>query len=129
MNTETKLIPISYFDPKAEVRLSVYADTLVLEPELTEKTLRAIRFGGYPEMVRAMSDAIYGGAGIDAEIGGTSIRILSQVKRYQRQLSHDGVYAEATLLSLDDDQSADEADPDAEGQERRRQGDGSFVLP
>lgn len=118
MNTQTKLIPISYFDPKAEVRLSVYADTLVLEPERTEKTLRAIRFGGYPEMVRAMSDAIYGGAGIVVDIGGTSIRIHSQVKRYQRQLSHDGVYAEATLLSLDDDQSTDEADTDEEGQER-----------
>ena len=55
-------MPISYFNPKQEIRLSAYADTIVLEPDGREQRLRAIRFGGYPEMVRAMSDAIYAGA-------------------------------------------------------------------
>lgn len=117
MITQSKLIPISYYDPKSEVRLSAYADTIVYEPELAEKTLRAIRFGGYPEMVRAMSDAIYAGASIDAEVDGKPLHMLSQVKRYQRQISHDGVYAEATLLSLDDDQDAQEESEETEGQE------------
>ena len=55
-------MPISYYNPKQSIRLSAYADTIVLEPDGREQRLRAIRFGGYPEMVRAMSDAIYAGA-------------------------------------------------------------------
>ena len=55
-------MPISYYNPKQEIRLNAYADTIVLEPDGREQRLRAIRFGGYPEMVRAMSDAIYAGA-------------------------------------------------------------------
>ena len=58
-------MPISYFNPKQEIRLSAYADTIVLEPDGREQRLRAIRFGGYPEMVRAMSDAIYAGATLE----------------------------------------------------------------
>ena len=60
-------MPISYYNPKQEIRLSAYADTIVLEPDGREQRLRAIRFGGYPEMVRAMSDAIYAGATLETE--------------------------------------------------------------
>ena len=56
-------MPISYYNPKQEIRLSAYADTLILEPDGRKQRLRAIRFGGYPEMVRAMADAIYPLAG------------------------------------------------------------------
>ena len=59
MPEKSRLMPISYFNPKQEIRLSAYADTIVLEPDGREQRLRAIRFGGYPEMVRAMADAIY----------------------------------------------------------------------
>ena len=62
MPEKSRLMPISYFNPKQAIRLSAYADTIVLEPDGREQHLRAIRFGGYPEMVRAMSDAIYAGA-------------------------------------------------------------------
>ena len=58
MPEKSRLMPISYYNPKQEIRLSAYADTIVLEPDGREQRLRAIRFGGYPEMVRAMSDAI-----------------------------------------------------------------------
>lgn len=68
MTGTSKLMSVSYYDPGASVRLSAYADTIVWEQESDTKTLRAIRIGGYPEMVRALGDAIYGGAGIDAEI-------------------------------------------------------------
>lgn len=54
-------IELSYFDPKLSVRLTAYADTIVLENTGGVSTIVAIRFGGYPEMVRAMWDAIYGG--------------------------------------------------------------------
>ena len=59
MPEKSRLMPISYYNPKQEIRLSAYADTLILEPDGRKQRLRAIRFGGYPEMVRAMADAIY----------------------------------------------------------------------
>ena len=52
---------MDYFDPKAETRLEAYADTVVLEREGNVPYIAAIRFGGYPESVKGMSDAIYGG--------------------------------------------------------------------
>lgn len=104
MSNQSRLIPISYYNATQEVRLSAYADTIVYEQEGQQKTLRAIRFGGYPEMVRALADAVYAGATLEAQVGGESLHLASQIKRYQRQVTHDGVYAEATLLAIDDDQ-------------------------
>ena len=88
--SNSKLIELSYYDPAAQVRLSAYADTVVLDHNEKGSVICAIRFGGYPEMVRAMADAIYGGATIEAtqnDYGETAAK-----QGYQRQLSHDGVY-------------------------------------
>lgn len=106
MSTQSKLIPISYYNAAQEVRLSAYADTIIFEEDNGNRILRAIRFGGYPEMVRALSDALYGGAEVEALIAEETHRFCSQAKRFHRQVSHDGVYAEATLLSLDDEDTA-----------------------
>lgn len=111
MPEKSRLMPISYYNPKQSIRLSAYADTIVLEPNGCESRLRAIRFGGYPEMVRAMSDAIYAGATLEAEIAGETVLLVCEQKKHERHLSHDGIYAEATILSLDD---ADEARQDSE---------------
>ena len=102
MPEKSRLMPISYFNPKQEIRLSAYADTIVLEPDGREQRLRAIRFGGYPEMVRAMSDAIYAGATLETEFAGETAILTCEPKKYECHLSHDGIYAEATILSLDD---------------------------
>ena len=48
MPEKSRLMPISYYNPKQEIRLSAYADTIVLEPDGREQHLRAIRFGGDP---------------------------------------------------------------------------------
>ena len=96
--TQSKLIELSYYDPAAQVRLSAYADTVVLDHNSKGGIISAVRFGGYPEMVRAMSDAIYGGATIEATQNSTTRMLQSNVKGYQRQMSHDGVYAVATLM-------------------------------
>jgi len=61
MNAQSRLIELSYFDPNALVRLKAYADTVILDRSGGDSVITAIRFGGYPEMVKAMSDAIYGG--------------------------------------------------------------------
>lgn len=107
-------MPISYYNPKQEIRLSAYADTIVLEPTGREQRLRAIRFGGYPEMVRAMSDAIYAGATLETEFAGETAMLTCEPKKYECHLSHDGIYAEATILSLDDADTAAKKDEDAQ---------------
>ena len=107
-------MPISYYNPKQEIRLSAYADTIVLEPDGREQRLRAIRFGGYPEMVRAMADAIYAGATLETEFAGETAMLTCEPKKYECHLSHDGIYAEATILSLDDADTAAKKDEDAQ---------------
>ena len=117
MPEKSRLMPISYYNPKQEIRLSAYADTIVLEPDGCESRLRVIRFGGYPEMVRAMSDAIYAGATLEAEIAGETVLLVCEPKKYERHLSHDGIYAEATILSLDDEDEARQGNEgDTDGQ-------------
>ena len=120
MSHQSRLIPISYYNPSQEVRLSAYADTIVYEQENQGKqVLRAIRFGGYPEMVRGLADALYAGATLDAQIGDSSMSLECLSKRYQRQVTHDGVYAEATLLAMDDEQQTHTAVAEEAGDEEQ----------
>ena len=114
MPEKSRLMPISYYNPKQEIRLSAYADTIILEPDGQKQHLRAIRFGGYPEMVRAMSDAIYAGATLETEFAGETAMLTCEPKKYECHLSHDGIYAEATILSLDDADTAAKKDEDAQ---------------
>jgi len=55
---------MEYYDSKAETRLEAYADTVVLEKEGYTSYIAAIRFGGYPESVRGMSEVINGGGSV-----------------------------------------------------------------
>lgn len=119
--SESRLIELSYYDPKAETRLTAYADTIVLDHNEKGGIITAIRFGGYPENVRAMSDAIYGGATIEAAQDGATHRIQSKLKGYQRVLGHDGIYATATLMANDDELTSDDQN-DTEGADDAQEG-------
>lgn len=113
----SKLIPLSYYDPAKAIRLNTFADTLVFDETGEEKTLCAIRFGGYPEMVPAMADAIYGGASIEAKVNGGNQVLHSRAKGYRRQYAHDGVYATATMMANDDEHTVAAGDEEeVEGQ-------------
>ena len=68
MSANSRLIPISYFNPNQSIRLNAYADIIVYEPDGNKQLLRVIRFGGYPEMVRALAGALYAGADLEATI-------------------------------------------------------------
>ena len=116
--SESRLIELSYFDSAAKVRLTAYADTIILDRNGKDSIITAIRLGGYPEMVRAMADAIYGGTTIEATQNDIRQFLKSDPKRYRRQMGHDGVYATATLMASDDALTAepqgDEEDDEAE---------------
>ena len=62
-----QLVPISYRDADNGISLKCYADTIVYLRENNKRILTAVRFGGYPEQVRGMSDAIYGGISVETE--------------------------------------------------------------
>ena len=109
---QSNLLELTYYDPKASVRLTTYADTIITEPIGREESIAAVRFGGYPEMVRAMSDAIYGGGSIDLIQNGITFHLKSTPKSYRRQLAHDGTYATATLIIQDEALSANSLDGD-----------------
>jgi hypothetical protein len=95
---------MSYYDRKAEVRLEAYSDTVVIEKEGAIPYVTAIRLGGYPESVKGMREAIYGGGTVSIEIDGKETEVNSRVKQYRKEFSHDGIYAEATLLIQDEEQ-------------------------
>lgn len=99
------LMKVTYYDPKNQIRLLCYADTVVWDPKPVP-TLIALRFGGYPERVQGLADAIYGGSTIEIEDGKETYSLKALTRQYRRELSHDGVYAEATLIAEDDGQSA-----------------------
>lgn len=121
--SESKLIELGYYDPSAKIRLSAYADTVVLDPDKKGSVICAIRFGGYPEMVRAMADAIYGGATIEATQNGMVRKLQSKLKGYQRQITHDGVYAVATLMAADDAQEETSLQDEDGPEDDRQKGD------
>ena len=121
--SESKLIELGYYDPSAKIRLSAFADTVVLDPDKKGSVICAIRFGGYPEMVRAMADAIYGGATIEATQNGMVRKLQSKLKGYQRQITHDGVYAVATLMAADDAQEETSLQDEDGPEDDRQKGD------
>ena len=112
---------MEYYDSKAETRLETYADTVVIEKDGYTSYIAAIRFGGYPESVKGMSDAINGGGSVRIEIDDRPVTIYSRVKQYRKEFSHDGIYAEATLLIQDEEQRADRDDdnPDTTNKPRK----------
>ena len=99
-----KLMKVNYFDYKAEVKLDCYADTVVIERDGNFSYIAAIRLGGYPESVKGMAEAIFGGGSVTLEINGESRTLSGKVKQYRKEYSHDGLYAEAVLRIKDEEQ-------------------------
>ena len=98
------LSPIKYYDPNQSILLKCYADTLVYhKANGRERNLVAMRYGGYPEQVRAMADALRKGAGAEAVIENHNIILHARHDAYKRSITHDGVYAEGVLLAMDDE--------------------------
>lgn len=103
-NSGNRLKKICYSDK--EIRLECYADTFVYKLEQGNKEKRiliAIRFGGYPEQVKAMESAIYGGGTIETESAHTQLKFDCMTKRYTRQIVTGEIYSESTMFATDED--------------------------
>lgn len=94
------LIKVSCVSKGEKIGLTNYSDLIVFDKD---KTIVALRIGGYPEAVQAMSDILI--AGCDLELQGARETIQANTKgpkTYERKLSHDGVYAEGMHYLKDD---------------------------
>lgn len=99
---KNNLIKLAYDDYKNDIHVETFTNTLTLESSTDSGTyIAAVRFGGYPESVRAMSDAMYGGGQIQLKLDNKTHFLKSYTKQYRRELTHDGIYAEATLMVND----------------------------
>lgn len=58
----SKLMKVTYYDPKSQIRLLCYADTVVWDTKPTP-TLTALRFGGYSEICQRKPAPLYAKAG------------------------------------------------------------------
>lgn len=106
MREMCELSPILYYDAEQGIRLNCYADTLVYHKASgTARSLVAMRFGGYPEQVKAMADVLRKGVGIEAVVENHKIILHAENSAYKRCVSHDGIYAEGVLMALDDENS------------------------
>lgn len=104
-----QLWELTYKDIDKDIRLSVYADTLAYDYENGRRHLIAARFGGYPERVRAMADAIYGGGGVCLNYDDRNLFFQGLPKRYRRLFTNDGLYMEATMVLKNDLQQVDDS--------------------
>ena len=111
----SELSRITYSDADQGLRLCCYADTFVYHKASgSERNLVAMRFGGYPEQVKAIADTLRKGAGVEAVIENHNIILRAQHNAYKRSVTHDGIYAEGTMLALDDESGEMEEDEQME---------------
>ena len=100
----TELAPVMYSDKEKKINIQCYADTLVYhEVNKNERNLVAMRYGGYPEHVRAMADIMKGEIGIETVVGSHHLCLTAKSKRYKKNVSHNGNYAEGMIFALDDE--------------------------
>lgn len=104
MREMKELAPIVYTDAERGICIECFADTLVYQKEGSkERKIAAIRIGGYPESVRGMIDAMRAKISMEAEIDGHTIILSTVHSKCRTQITHDGVYAEGTLMAVDDE--------------------------
>lgn len=123
MREMAELSPITYFDHENAIRLNCFADTFVYHKAGGNvRNLVAMRFGGYPEQVRAMTDVLRKGAGIEAVVENHKIILYAKHDAYKRSVTHDGIYAEGTMLALDDEngEMTDDEQPEVENPKAKR---------
>lgn len=116
-----ELSPVSYRDTDNNISLKCYADTLVYHK--TNKAVRelvGIHFGGYPEHVRGLADVLRKDVFVETEVDGHTLMICARQKAYRKMLSHDGNYAEGTLMAMDDEMGEQEENEEVQRPNQKR---------
>ena len=122
-NDIPQLWELTYKDINKAIHLSVYADTLAYDTENGRRLLAEVRFGGYPEQVRAMADAIYGGGEVCMDYGDRLLFFQGLRKRYRQLFTNDGIYMEAVLVVENDLQQPSDGNEDNEKEVRDGHGE------
>ncbi|MCR4719018.1 MAG: DEAD/DEAH box helicase family protein [Firmicutes bacterium] len=121
MRELAELSPVTYHDYERSISLKCYADTFVYHKvSARERNLVAIRFGGYPEQVRALVDALKGTVTFETRIEDHPVILQTKNTKYKKSISHDGIYAEGTLMALDDDAEDDSKDTEVKRPNNKR---------
>lgn len=116
-----ELPPVRYYDTEKSISLTCYADTLVYhKASKVARELVGIHFGGYPEHVRGLADVLRKDAAVETEVDGHPIVLQARQKAYKRTLSHDGIYAESTLMAIDDEIGEQEENDEVERPNQKR---------
>lgn len=98
--SQQPLIQVSVIDKGQKIGVVNYADMVALDKD---QKIVAIRFGGYPETVQSMSDALVTGCELILESGSSSLKANSKdCRNYERRITKDGVYAEGLYYLKDD---------------------------
>lgn len=94
-------------DEKYGVGITNYADTLVFDGS---KKLIALRFGGYPETVLSMSDALFSGSKIALRLPGETreTELTTSGGRYERRIKSTDTAAECVLKPGGDEEDEKE---------------------
>ena len=104
----TELSTVTYNDYDAKIAISCYADTFVFNKrDGKTRELVAMRFGGYAEYVKAMSNVLRNGVAVQANIDNHPIILKVMQKDFRRSITHDGMYAEGMIMALDDEIGAE----------------------
>ena len=99
------------------IGLTCLSDMVILDKG---NQIIAMRIGGYPESVQAMSDIIVTGCDLQLQKDGQTIRASSKGgRKYKRKISHDGIYAEAFHYLTDDTSRSLMLDDDSGGEDKK----------
>ena len=104
-----ELYQVNYYNSEKGIGLTVYADTVVIDQKTNQLVL--LHFAGYPETVKAMADAIYGGGTVSIKISKNNcFDVYSVPKGFTKKIKKDGIYTECRLERLDDDQKKEDTE-------------------
>ena len=100
-------MPITIKDDKNVISVTNYADTVVFDGN---KNIIVLRFGGYPETVQSMSDAIFSDCSVSIRLPGEKTdTVLSSkgVRNYERRTLSYETCAECVMKVKDDELTDD----------------------
>lgn len=98
-------MPVTLKDADKGIGVTNYADTVVFDGK---KNIVVIRFGGYPETVLSMSDAIFSGCSVCIRLPNEKTEaVLSSkgVRNYERRIINYETGAECVMKVKDDEVS------------------------